>query len=958
MSGIWKKGIQSWRLPDSAGKADDPLSPDTKEENKDGPPTFEIDFSPSAQVVIQTETNSPSEANPAVEAVSEIPFDADQSPIVMLDDPLPVSFSANVDLQEQFVAEVLKNAQEVTADSHPAEVQLTVVASVSAALADEPASLLVSLPLSSAGADGLTVVGSSAHSLDLDRTQITDQTLAARAQEASGTGDERTIPSYQLAQASQQAPQPAPQPAPQQVPPEPPRTAGATANTPESEKTKVKKSDAGAKGGDSKSGKEEKTKAGSGTKVGASAKDKDKTVAGGKKAPDGGTKTAESNVTDKSTNNVAPPAAGRTSGLGKDVKMLLVLMVFTMLAFAAVMFKRLNKQQHTQQMSTEIAQSGSPDTVAPVKRKLPKGPTDEPSAIPSKNKTSDRDKKNRGAETVGTSDPKLQGATKSASVNLKSASEKNGDKETNKNEDQIDGELDLTFLLTKPVSRYSESNRALSPLFEVSNALDRVQPRRVVSLLRALPASFGSSDPAQKTALQELTGRYYMQVGAYPKALLLFRQSCSDPAKTSEVEVCLHAARAYVLMGLYDPAQEVIQGLSMRMTGNNSQWREWLRLLEIAVQFRNPVSETMIKFIDEMSDKGPFLTREWNLQLSSLFARQFLFAKDNLRKEVLKSISGTRKKTLEVRLAPEKYGQDIGSYMLPAFLNLMLRHHEIPLLNVTGDEPSIDSELSLTSWIFNVISMARANEPRETRARLAPLFAERGFSALARLIEGQLAAQAGDYIGAHAMILEQIGPTLNQSSGSSPQSGQTEQVNEFISSTQRLRTMPFLYVEWLFLGVKVSAGLNDKDSLRTYILALENARRRFPELSQEFQYWIILGRAHRVLGQASKVESQILQAEKLAETLHEKGFIAAERVWLLMQKGERLKAKELMKQKIREIPHHARLLEVAAEFSSYWNEEPSLYLKLEADIPQRYQTRGRDSVLLSFFTIRKLLSSF
>jgi predicted protein tyrosine phosphatase len=308
-------------------------------------------------------------------------------------------------------------------------------------------------------------------------------------------------------------------------------------------------------------------------------------------------------------------------------------------------------------------------------------------------------------------------------------------------------------------------------------------------------------------------------------------------------------------------------------------------------------------------------------------------------------------------MAPEKYGQDVGSYMMPAFLNMMLRHHELPQLSVVGDEPSVDSELSLTSWIFNVISIARANEPRETRARLAPLFAERGFSALARLVEGQLSAQAGDYIGAHAMILEQIGPVLSQVS-SSANTGQIEQVNEFISSTQRLRTMPFLFVEWLFLGVKVSAGLNDKDSLRTYIVALDNARRRYPELSQEFQYWVILGRAHRVLGQVDKVEKAAAQAEKLAETAHDRGFIAAEQVWVMMQRSERQKAKVLMKQKLREIPHHARLLEVAAEFSSAWNEEPSIYLKLEAEIPQRYQTRGRDSVLLSFFTVRKLLSYF
>lgn len=158
--------------------------------------------------------------------------------------------------------------------------------------------------------------------------------------------------------------------------------------------------------------------------------------------------------------------------------------------------------------------------------------------------------------------------------------------------------------------------------------------------------------------------------------------------------------------------------------------------------------------------------------------------------------------------------------------------------------------------------------------------------------------------------------------------------------------------------MKVSAGLNDKDSLKTYILALENARRRFPELGQEIQYWIMLSRAHRVLEQPSGVEKAVSQSEKLAVTNNDLGFVAADRIWLLMRKGQKQEAKALMKQKIREIPHHARLLEVAAEFSSSWNEEPSFYLRLEAEIPQKYQSRGRDSVLLSFFTLRKLLSFY
>ncbi|NBW81736.1 hypothetical protein EBR21_08275 [bacterium] len=170
--------------------------------------------------------------------------------------------------------------------------------------------------------------------------------------------------------------------------------------------------------------------------------------------------------------------------------------------------------------------------------------------------------------------------------------------------------------------------------------------------------------------------------------------------------------------------------------------------------------------------------------------------------------------------------------------------------------------------------------------------------------------------------------------------------------------MPFLFVEWLFLGVKVSAGLNDKESLKTYLVALEDARRRFPELSKEIQYWFMISRANRVLGYIDGVDKAVAEASKLVATANDFGFVAADRVWMMMKRGQKAEAKAMMRRLLVEIPHHARLLELAAEFSAPWGEEPSAYLRLEAEIPQKFQTRGRDSVLLSFFTMRKLLSNF
>lgn len=1037
MNGMWNRGNQSWRLPDSAGKADDPSSsPKSESQNSQAAPSFEIDFASSAQ-----ENNSPTENQSGDVSQSGAPFAGnlsatgedpvlsleigqpgqfesrhfehapvgsedsataqnplpDPNAIVMLDDPLPTNFSSNVDVQDQFVAEVLKVVQDSAQSSNLGELQLTLVTAAPPAPATEIASEDKTIPsLDVAGLQGgeeKTVASySTSGSLAAD-----DKTLASSVPSGLQTNDDQTIPSYSLATPSETPDKtklnvdfspptmvrmPSSTPVSNQsegtksaaqVPSVPPPAAAAPkpaanpqSGTTDADKTKIKKAESGTKVGDPKADKGEKTKASGGTKVGAAGKDK--AAAGAKKGAPANQKDkpAESTAAQSAAaqSAVASPSAtllARARGTRKDVRILLGLTVVTVFMLVAAMFKKFNREKMANQMSTEIPIPAAPaqPSVKPIGQKKgtkksasknnSKGELDEFGGLtPPKNKSS-------GAAQLQKQDKANSPSQKTAALSSKSPP---ATKDKNVAAGQDEGEGELDFLLTRPMSRYSETNRTLAMLVESSIALDRVQPRRVISLLRALPENFSSDDPVQKTALHELTARYYMQVGAYQKASILFRRSCPDPSKSSEVEVCLHAARSYAVMGQFEDAREIAKALSVRMIGQNSQWREWLKLVEVASELKNPSPDVLARFADEMSDKGPFMTSEWNLQLSTLYARTLLNVPNAVRIDYLKVISGTRKKLIEVRLSPEKYGQDIGSYMFPAITNLMLRHYEYPQLSVVGDEPETDSELGLTSWILNVIGQARSTEPRETRARLAPLFAERGFSALARLIEGQLAAQAGDYVGAHAMILEQIGPTLSGLGVNASGRLQTEQVSEFISSTQRLKSMPYLFVEWLFLGVKVSAGLNDKDSLKTYVLALENARRRFPELGQEIQYWIMLSRAHRVLEQLNGVEKAVSQAEKLAVTNNDLGFVAAERIWLMMRRGQKQEARALMRQKIREIPHHARLLEVAAEFSSSWNEEPSFYLRLEAEIPQKYQSRGRDSVLLSFFTLRKLLSFY
>ncbi|MEN9826202.1 MAG: hypothetical protein RI953_1947 [Pseudomonadota bacterium] len=979
MNGIWSKGQQAWRLPDSAEKADDKAPATASNSNKEADnPTFEIDFSlesgsfvaensvdsasahnmaPSADQAAENisslEVGSPGnfesvqhdhgfrlsvEAAPAPsQLLEDIPA---QPAIVMVDEPLPESLSGGAAMQDLFVAEVLKGAQGFAPMDSPAT-------------ADEHQSTMISSTLGVSNAAGVPTdsgsektIANGGTSLGVeDKTQITLETLREKQNTTGLSADDKTIASHQPSTAVPFVPEPPPalQPPPALAQTTFSLDVGATAAKPaDADKTKTKSGASTSKDSSTKNDKSEKTKAGAASKDKPTATKKTGTGQGQKSKdgaanvkPVGGDKTNSAALTN--ANNVAIP--GAVKGLSKEARILLALFVPAIVVFAFALFKKSNSESMSQQMATEIA--------AP-----PKEQQSTPAAKPTATAAKTKDKN------------KLSASAKSSDNKANASDKKNEGQESNDEDDsensgsEENDDIELDHILTRPVSRYSEGNKPLVPLMEIALALDRVQPRRVLTLMRVLPAGFATTDPLQKVALRELTARYYMQVGAYQKALILFRQVCSDPAKLSDIEVCLHAARAAVVVGFNDDAKEIATGLQKRLVGQDNQWREWNRLIENSIGLSNPTVEAFVRFADDLADKGPFLTTEWNIQLATLFARSFLLAPESVRIEVLKSIGGPRKKNIEVRLAPDKYGQDVGSYMMPAFLNLMLRHYEIPQLNIMGEEPDTDSELSMVSWVFNVIAQAKSNEPRETRARLAPLFAERGFSALARLIEGQLAAQAGDYVGAHAMIMEQIGPTLAQDNQTAASKSSILQTRLFINATQRLKTMPFLFVEWLFLGVKVSAGLNDKESLKTYLVALEDARRRFPELSKEIQYWFMVSRANRVLGFTDGVEKAVGEAAKLVATVNDSGFVAADRVWLLMKRGQKKEAKAMMRRLLVEIPHHARLLELAAEFSAPWGEEPSAYLRLEAEIPQKFQTRGRDSVLVSFFTLRKLLSNF
>jgi len=514
------------------------------------------------------------------------------------------------------------------------------------------------------------------------------------------------------------------------------------------------------------------------------------------------------------------------------------------------------------------------------------------------------------------------------------------------------------FVLTRPDSRYTETNAALRPLIDIVVALDKVQPRKVLNLLKQLPESFASNNAVERAALREVTARYYLQVGAYAKAVKLFREVCLDPKGSSEIEMCLHAARGFVVTGQFEDAEALLDLLKIRAT-RDSLWGEWVKVLEAAQALSQPTTARFVDFIDEISEKAPFMTSEWNLQLSTFFSRKFAALGRADQLEILRRFDKRRRKTVEVRLAPLRYGSDIGSYMLPSFLNLYFRLFELPELTIDGEDPETDSQTSLVSWTFFVVSQSKANELRQTRARLAPLFAERAFAPLARVIEAHLAAQSGDFLGASALMSEQVNlqPALQVVLESKEDRDKNAAVN-FLKATQRFEQMPFLFVEWLYLGVKVASGLNDLSFMTTVLTALESVSKRYPEIQYDFQYWNILARGYRALGKLADLRNAVRKAEAMASTKHEMGFVTGYKVWLLMKSRKEQQAKALLKEGLRQYPHHARLLEFGAEFASQWGEDPAYYLGLESDIPRQFQNRGRDRTLLSLFTISKLLNKF
>lgn len=530
---------------------------------------------------------------------------------------------------------------------------------------------------------------------------------------------------------------------------------------------------------------------------------------------------------------------------------------------------------------------------------------------------------------------------------------------TDENQENNSTAVDETLVLTRPNSRYSETRPELRPLVNAAVALDKVQPRKVLSQLKQLPVSYASVNKGERLALREVTARYYLQVGAYPKAIKLFREVCLDPRGVSEMEVCLHAARGAVVTGQFEEGQGLIEILRERSTRETSIWREWVRVLESAQNLNRMVVNSFVEFIDEFSEKGPYMTSEWNLQLAAFFARKFVALKRGEQVDVLRQLNQSRRKTIELRLAPLRYGSDIGSYMLPAFLNIYLRLHELPEIKIDGEDPESESELSLVSWTLYVVTQSEPGELRQTRARLAPLFAERGFAPLARVIEAHLAAQAGDFIGASGLMAEQV--SLQPSLQLDLDSKEVKEKNaglEFLKATQRFEQMPFLYVEWLYLGIKVAAGLNDLNFMTTALNALEGILKRYPEIASDFQYWNMLARGYKSLGKLADMRKAVKQAEAVATTRHELGFVTGYKVWLLVKARKLEQARALMREGMRLYPYHARLLEYGAEFATLWGEDPSYYLKLESEVPRQFQNRGRDRTLLSLFTITKLLNKF
>jgi hypothetical protein len=518
------------------------------------------------------------------------------------------------------------------------------------------------------------------------------------------------------------------------------------------------------------------------------------------------------------------------------------------------------------------------------------------------------------------------------------------------------GASESEYILSRPVSRFMSKNSGLYPLAEISTALDRNHPRKAVNLLRQLSPQFGSKSSNEKNALREIMVRYYLQVGSYSKSVLLAKQVCADPAKASDVESCLHAARAFLMTGDYEELKETLQALNVRMVQEKTPWYEWSKLLETASALEKPTSENLLRFSEEYIEKSPYLTIEWNLQLSVYFARVLLSASDQVRYEFLKSLSGSRKKNFEVKLAPDQYSAESLTSLFPSLLNILLRHYELGPLNVQRDQTESNSDSGLVAWMFSVISQSKVSEPLETRARLAPLFAEKNFSPLARLIEGNLAVQAGDYVGASNMIVEQIGMTSDPAPTANSAAAKNRISEQFLKITERLEDMPFLYVEWLFLGVKVASGLVDVDSMKNFVLALQDARRRFPELQNEFQYWQMMAVGQKLLGQTADFENTLRETQRLMSSPDEKGYVAADQVWLMMKKGMKLEGRALFKQALKNFPYHVKLLEVGSQFAVQWNEDPMKYMKLEVDVPSKFVERGRDKKLLSFFTMLKLLN--
>jgi hypothetical protein len=908
--------------------------------------------------------------------------------LVMVDDPLPPSIGGgSAAVQDMFVAEVLKGAQALTGGADELQLPAPAVSGVpglETAIAPMPA--LENQTLS----HGETLVFSS--SSDADKTLILPETRTeierAEAQRSgsfqnlpSSTGLEATIATAVHPLAVQG----------QVEQPDSPRVSelisqgSATIAKPETKKSSASDEKSKLTG-------EEKTKAGASGKSSDNSP-KDKPAAAGKKNAAGSKGAQGSNKagaaagaqpqTQIETNTNTNVAQARLSfrQLPKDARIVLGIfvlsVVFSVTLVTIKQFKISSANTETSDsrsaspnsatLATPVSGTGAPSASSNGNQSKAAKPLKVDSERGEGNATDDsldlQTSKNSnpvvGQDGIGknSSNSKNDNLVQMGPKNPADVAEDEDAKENGDNKDK-NKKSESFFALTRPTSRYAMDLKALAPLFDASVALDRVQPRRVQNLLRQLPKSYAATDATEKNAIREITARYYLQVGALTKATLLFNQACPDPAKSSDVEICLHAARGMLLAGSTDELKQTIELLRPRLVDKLAEWREWLSLLEVSNGLSKPSLESFVQFTDEMIDKGPFMTSEWNLQLSGHFAKILMNVPHKLRIEYLKSIVGNRKKIFEMRLAPGQYGLDIGSYMFPSLLNLLLRYYEMPVLAVQGEEPETDSEFSLMAWVFNVIAQSNMNEPRQTRARLAPLFGEKSFAPLARVIEGHLAAQAGDYQGAAAMISEQIGVVSEVLDSKAEELNKDAQGKRFLLATQRLREFPFLYVEWLFLGVKVASGLSDKELMKTVVLALEDARRRFPELKDEIQYWIMLGRGYRLMGYVAGVEAASKVTEQLVSTPHELGFVMADRIWVLMQKRKVAEARALMRKSLREIAYHSRLLELGAEFAAQWSEDPSSYLKLEQETPKRYENRGRDRALLSFFTIRKLLSNY